>query len=160
MAEIDKYFLCGPKLAIAVNLALSVLFFTFSVIIDSRRMNEYRYPDLKKAAWFPRYLEPDTDVVAEAQAVANENATDPYTVKVKALHKVYGNGYPAVGGVSFGMKKSEVIGLLGPNGAGKSTTFSVLTMEASKSYGDVRMNGVNLEDFDCQQQGKRLGLAA
>lgn len=158
--QIENLFLCGPKLAISVNLALGVLFFVFSVLIDSKRNNNYRYPDLKKAAWFPRYLEPDSDVVAEAQAVATENQVDPYSVKVKQLHKVYGNGYPAVGGVSFGMKKSEVIGLLGPNGAGKSTTFSVLTMELSKSYGDVRMDGVNLEDFDCQVYGKKLGLAA
>lgn len=147
-------------MAISVNMMLSVLFFLFAVLIDSKKMNEYRQPDLKKAAWFPRYLEPDTDVIAEAQAVATENATDPFSVKVKGLHKVYGNGYPAIGGVSFGMKKGEVIGLLGPNGAGKSTTFSVLTMETSKSYGEVKMNGINLEDFDCQSQGKRLGLAA
>jgi ABC-2 type transport system ATP-binding protein len=70
-------------------------------------------------------------------------------VKVKNLHKIYGNGYPAVGGVSFGMKNNEVMGLLGPNGAGKSTTFSVLTMEHNRSYGDIRMREVNLENFDC-----------
>jgi len=76
------------------------------------------------------------------------------------LNKVYGNGYPAVSGTSFHIKKNEVLGLLGPNGAGKSTTFSILTMDQPKSQGDVHVIGTQIENFDCQQQGRYLGLAA
>ena len=68
-----------------------------------------------------------------------DNNQGTYSVKVQNLNKVYGNGYPAVGGTSFGIQKNEVIGLLGPNGAGKSTTFSVLTMEFPKSFGEVNI---------------------
>ena len=81
-------------------------------------------------------------------------------VRVQELHKVYGNGYPAVSGTSFHINKNEVVGLLGPNGAGKSTTFSILTMDQPKSSGEVRLLGTQLENFNCQKQGKFLGLAA
>lgn len=36
MNEIDGYFLCGPTMAISVNMLLSVLFFIFAVLIDSK----------------------------------------------------------------------------------------------------------------------------
>ena len=61
------------------------------------------------------------------------------------MHKVYGNGYPAVGGNSFGIKENQVLGLLGPNGAGKSTTFSMLTMEHSRSFGDINIMGKSID---------------
>ena len=70
-------------------------------------------------------------------------------VKVQNLTKVYGNGYPAVNGTSFHIKKNEVLGLLGPNGAGKSTTFSILTMDQPKSFGEIRVLRTHIEDFDC-----------
>ena len=63
------------------------------------------------------------------------------SIKVHGLQKVYENGYPAVGGTSFGIGKNEVVGLLGPNGAGKTTTFSVLTMDIPKSQGEVQVMG-------------------
>ena len=110
---------------------------------------------------FPRYLESDADVKKEENFVYSPDAdSDDIRVKVKGLSKVYSNGYPAVSGTSFHIKKNEVLGLLGPNGAGKSTTFSVLTMDQPKSNGEVRILRTEVESIDCQQQGRHLGLAA
>jgi hypothetical protein len=67
MDQMNQYFICGPWMAVCVNMFLGVMFFIFSVLIDSKRLNKYRYDDLKKAAWFPRYLEPDNDVLSEVQ---------------------------------------------------------------------------------------------
>lgn len=64
------------------------------------------------------------------------------------MSKVYDNGYPAVGGTSFGIQKNEVFGLLGPNGAGKSTTFSVLTMDIPNSTGDIRLMNTDITAFN------------
>lgn len=82
------------------------------------------------------------------------------TVKVRNLQKTYKTGQPAVGGVSFGIGKNEVVGLLGPNGAGKSTTFSQLTMEMSKTNGEVQIMNTQIENFECLDQGRYIGLAA
>jgi ABC-type multidrug transport system ATPase subunit len=62
--------------------------------------------------------------------------------------------------VSFGISKNEVVGLLGPNGAGKSTTFSMLTMEMPKTNGETRIMNTQIENFECLDQGRFIGLAA
>jgi len=56
-------------------------------------------------------------------AVAEPEA--PVMVRVENVSK-YFDGAPAIEGVSFEIRKGEVIGFLGPNGAGKTTTMRVL----------------------------------
>ncbi len=76
------------------------------------------------------------------------------------LCKQYNNGPTAIRGNTFGIKKNEVLGLLGPNGAGKSTTFSILTMESSRSDGIACVLGQDVIDLDTQVLGNRMGLCA
>lgn len=47
-------------------------------------------------------------------------------IQIKALVKRFGP-LTAVDGVSFSVKRGEVLGFLGPNGAGKSTTMKMIT---------------------------------
>ena len=47
-------------------------------------------------------------------------------IEVKGLVKDYG-ALRAVDGVSFTVKRGDILGFLGPNGAGKSTTMKVIT---------------------------------
>ena len=47
-------------------------------------------------------------------------------LKVDNLKKSFGS-FEAVKGISFTVKKGEVLGFLGPNGAGKSTTMRMIT---------------------------------
>ena len=47
-------------------------------------------------------------------------------VSVTNLSKVYKDGYKAVSGLSFSVKRGQVVGLLGPNGAGKTTTLRMM----------------------------------
>ncbi|MGN0852928.1 MAG: ABC transporter ATP-binding protein [Kiritimatiellia bacterium] len=47
-------------------------------------------------------------------------------LEVKGLKKNFG-AFAAVKGISFSVKKGEVLGFLGPNGAGKSTTMRMVT---------------------------------
>ena len=47
-------------------------------------------------------------------------------LKVENLKKSFGS-FQAVKGISFEVKKGEVLGFLGPNGAGKSTTMRMIT---------------------------------
>lgn len=47
-------------------------------------------------------------------------------LEVKNLKKCFGT-FEAVKGISFSVKKGEVLGFLGPNGAGKSTTMRMIT---------------------------------
>ncbi|MEQ8850320.1 MAG: ABC transporter ATP-binding protein [Phycisphaerales bacterium] len=52
-----------------------------------------------------------------------------------------GDFFPALRGVSFSLKKGEIVGLLGPNGAGKSTLLRVLAGVERADRGRVRIEG-------------------
>ena len=59
------------------------------------------------------------------------------------------NGFAAVDGVSFEIKRGEIFGLLGPNGAGKSTIISILCCLLKATSGRVIINGFDIKE-ECQ----------
>ena len=61
-------------------------------------------------------------------------------LEIKELHKRFGSLH-AVRGVSFTVKKGEVLGFLGPNGAGKSTTMRMITGFLPPTSGTAIVNG-------------------
>ena len=64
-------------------------------------------------------------------------------LKVEKVWKHFGE-FPALKGVSFEVKKGEVVGLLGPNGAGKTTMMRILTGFYQPSQGKVTLDGVSV----------------
>ncbi len=66
-----------------------------------------------------------------------------YTIEVRNLVKAYA-GVAAVNGVSFSVRRGEVVGFLGPNGAGKSTTMRILTGFLPATSGYVNVCGVSV----------------
>lgn len=64
-------------------------------------------------------------------------------IEVKGLVKVYGNKR-AVDGISFNVRRGEILGFLGPNGAGKSTTMKILTGFLSPSGGTALVDGIDV----------------
>lgn len=64
-------------------------------------------------------------------------------IEVNGLTKSYG-GFAALKGVTFTIRRGEIVGFLGPNGAGKTTTMKVLTGFVSPTGGVARVHG-----FDC-----------
>jgi len=65
-------------------------------------------------------------------------------IKVDGLHKSF-DGVRALKGISFEVKKGEVVGLLGPNGAGKTTTMRIITGFLRADAGSVYIGGVPIE---------------
>lgn len=62
-----------------------------------------------------------------APVPSNPPATDTQpTLSVQGVTKSFGR-VQAVRGVSFDLRRGEVVGLLGPNGAGKTTTIRMIT---------------------------------
>lgn len=76
-------------------------------------------------------------------------------IEVCDLTKRYA-GHTAVSGVSFAVRKGEIVGLLGPNGAGKSTILRILTCFLPATSGSARVAGldVNTESLEVR---KRIG---
>jgi ABC-2 type transport system ATP-binding protein len=61
-------------------------------------------------------------------------------IEVKGLVKNYG-GLRAVDGVSFHVRRGDILGFLGPNGAGKSTTMKMITGFLRPDAGTAVVNG-------------------
>lgn len=68
------------------------------------------------------------------------------TIIVRDLVKKYQKSETnAVDGITFDVKEGEFFALLGPNGAGKTTTISILTTILSKTSGEAKVAGFDLE---------------
>ena len=63
--------------------------------------------------------------------------------EVKGLVKTYG-AKRAVDGVSFAVKRGDILGFLGPNGAGKSTTMKMSTGFLRPDAGTATVDGVDV----------------
>ncbi len=64
-------------------------------------------------------------------------------IRVSNLTKRYGNN-AAVDGISFGIRKGEIVGFLGPNGAGKTTTMRILTSFLAPDEGTAVIAGFDV----------------
>jgi ABC-2 type transport system ATP-binding protein len=74
-------------------------------------------------------------------------------IEVSDLGKDYG-GVTAVSGISFDVKRGEILGFLGPNGAGKSTTMKMITGFLTPTRGTARVMGhdVRLEPLEVKRK--------
>jgi len=75
---------------------------------------------------------------------------DGTAIRVERLSR-YFDDKPAVDGVSFDIKRSEVFGFLGPNGAGKTTTIKMLTTLLPPTSGKATVLG-----HDLATEGRRI----
>jgi ABC-2 type transport system ATP-binding protein len=66
-------------------------------------------------------------------------------IQVENLVKEFGPK-KAVNGVSFSVKKGEILGFLGPNGAGKSTTMRMITGFIPPTSGRVSVGGHDVSE--------------
>jgi len=76
---------------------------------------------------------------------------------IKALTKVYDNGFQALKGVDLDVMPGDFIALLGPNGAGKSTIIGIMSSLVRKTAGSVSVFGHDI-DQDFPRAKKDVGV--
>jgi ABC-2 type transport system ATP-binding protein len=64
-------------------------------------------------------------------------------IEVKGLVKTYG-AKCAVNGVTFTVRRGDILGFLGPNGAGKSTTMKMITGFLRADAGTATVDGIDV----------------
>jgi len=79
-------------------------------------------------------------------------------ITVQNLTKRYkGAQKPAVDDISFSVGKGEFFAFLGANGAGKTTTISILTTTLSKTSGQVKIAGFDIEK-EARKVREKIGI--
>ena len=78
-------------------------------------------------------------------------------VVMTGIAKSFG-GVAALEHVDFSVRKGEIHALLGGNGAGKSTILKMLSGVHKPDKGEIRINGVKLEEHT-PEAARRLGIA-
>lgn len=73
------------------------------------------------------------------------------------LKKIYKNGVEALKGINLSVRAGDFYALLGPNGAGKSTTIGIISSLVTKTSGQVKIFGYDL-DSDVVNAKRQLGL--
>jgi ATP-binding cassette subfamily B multidrug efflux pump len=99
-----------------------------------------------KAAW--SRLEPvlEAPLSVEDHGTVARVAAGP--IALEDVHFAYGSdAHPALQGVSLQLAPGRTLGLVGPTGAGKSTLLRLLLRHHAPSQGQVRWNGVSLQDY-------------
>ncbi len=76
-------------------------------------------------------------------------------IEVQNLVKNYGK-FTALNGVSFDVKKGEILGFLGPNGAGKTTTMRIITGYLPPTSGSVKIDDIDIRK-DSLAARKKIG---
>jgi branched-chain amino acid transport system ATP-binding protein len=82
-------------------------------------------------------------------------ASDEILLEVQGLKVAYG-GIQAVKGVSFDVRRGELVCLIGANGAGKTTTLKAITGTQPVRDGDIRFLGRSIKGqgaWDLVRQG-------
>ena len=81
----------------------------------------------------------------------------PAALEITDLQKTYGNGFEALKGIDLQVQEGDFFALLGPNGAGKSTTIGIISSLVSKTSGQVKICGIDIdEDFSLAK--KQIGI--
>lgn len=78
-------------------------------------------------------------------------------LKLIELKKIYKNGVQALKGINLTVQAGDFYALLGPNGAGKSTTIGIISSLVTKTSGQVKIFGYDL-DNDIVNAKRQLGL--
>ena len=66
-----------------------------------------------------------------------------FVLSVADLRKLYGDAV-AVDGISFEVRRNEIVGLLGPNGAGKTTTINMILGVLEPTGGSIQIEGIDI----------------
>ena len=81
-----------------------------------------------------------------------------YVLEVKNLKKTFkskNSEIKALNGVSFKLKKGEILGLLGPNGAGKTTTTNIIMGLLKEDSGEILF----FDKKRCEESMNRINTA-
>lgn len=86
-------------------------------------------------------------VEKNGQEILNPNGKG-IEIKIESLSFNYSFDKPLLQDISFEIKSREKIALIGPSGSGKTTLAQVISGFYVKNSGDIKYNGISIDDID------------
>jgi subfamily B ATP-binding cassette protein MsbA len=74
------------------------------------------------------------------------------------VHFAYNEDEPVLRGISFEVKSGEFVAFVGQSGAGKSTIVSLLTRMYDPDQGEIRADGVPIDEYDINEWRERIAV--
>ncbi len=71
--------------------------------------------------------------------------TEPPVIDIREVTRTYGEGPPALDGVSLDVRAGEAVAVLGPSGSGKSTLLNLIAGLDRPSDGSVTVDGLRVD---------------
>lgn len=103
--------------------------------------------------------------VLEIESTMNspENPVKPgvseYAVEFDNVSLRYNSsGEEALSNIDFKVKKGETVGIIGGTGSGKSSVVNMIPRFYDAFSGEVKVNGVNVKDYDMKDLRERVGI--
>ena len=103
-------------------------------------MGEFLLPPAKRAARRPHRLAAASDRPVGSQSKRRAPMTETGVLRFDKIVKSFG-GTQALKGVSFEVRRGEIVALLGENGAGKSTVIKILSGIHKADSGAITLDG-------------------
>ena len=81
-------------------------------------------------------------------------------VAYEEVHFAYGDGQPVLRGVSFEVRRGEVVALVGASGAGKSTIVDLLPHFYKPTAGRITLDGIDVSEIKLDSLRSLMGIVS
>ena len=103
----------------------------------------------------------------EDQSVANQEMDDSYEafsfnqqIDFRKLDFFYEENRPILRGISFAVKKGEMVGIIGPSGVGKTTLVDLVLRLLIPTAGKILLDGRDISTIKLSQWRKNIGYVS
>ncbi|MBQ7055150.1 MAG: ABC transporter ATP-binding protein [Oscillospiraceae bacterium] len=130
----------------------------FTIILNSIMMITRIFMNLSKASASASRIDEVLSCPDELSigCSVEEDASAP-AVEFKNVSFSYENSGFKLSDISFAVKQGETLGILGPTGSGKTSLISLLLRFYHINDGEIRINGVNINDFTLSDLRRKFG---
>jgi len=98
------------------------------------------------------------DIERREEYSGDRSVSQISAIEFDDIHFAYNDDEQVLRGLSFDVRKDEFVAFVGQSGAGKSTIVSLLSRMYEPDRGEIRADGVAIEEYDIEQWRERIAV--